>query len=423
MISNLIPKGLYTFHRGIAVEARGPFLKTQEGETLLDLTSGLGVLPLGHGDPRIWEAISHQAQRLVHQCSHVILHRPYLELCGRISRAVPMEKGAKVFLCNSGAEAVEWAIRVARAATGRPAVVGFHGGYHGRTHLTSTLTGRAKPYRKGGQPLAQDVYHIPFPYCYRCPWGRSREGCAQICREGLERFFLVERPPEEVAAVVVEPIQGEGGVVVPPSGFIPWLGQVCRENGILLIVDEVQTGLGRTGPLFAIEGEGVEPDIMILGKALGGGIPLAAVVGRGEVMDSVPPSGFGSTFGGNPLGCAAGCRLLEILEGGMVPDAPKRIEGLISKRTEIWRAKVEWLGDVRGRGAMWGLELVEDREKKTASPSLARRLVQKCREKGVMVISGGLYRNVVRLLPPLSMSQEEMGLALDKIEEALGEIP
>lgn len=423
MAWDFVPKALYTFHEGIATEAKGTLVKTEEGESLMDLTSGLGVLPLGHGDPRIWEAISHQAKKLIHQSPHVIMHKSYLELCERISTSVPMERGSKVFLCNSGAEAVEWAIKIARNATARPAILAFQGAYHGRTHLASTLTGRASPYRKGQPVLAQDIYHVPFPYCYRCYWGRSPENCLQSCRESIERFFLVERPPTEVAAIIIEPIQGEGGVVIPPPGFLPWLKDLCEKRGILFIADEVQTGLGRTGPLFAVEGENVEPDIMVLGKALGGGIPLAAVVGRRGLMESMPSSGFGSTFGGNPLGCAAGCRVLEILQGEMVPHAGRRIEQWISWRVRPWAINMGRIGDARGRGAMWALELVEDKETKRPSPTLARRLVQKCREKGLIVISGGLYRNVVRLLPPLSISQEEMAWALDRIEEALGELP
>lgn len=414
-----VPRGVYTFHHGVASRGIGSSIVTEEGESLLDLTSGLGVLPLGHGHPAIQEAIIEQFQRLVHYCSHIMLHRPYLELVEMLCEAAPVRGPAKAFLCNSGSEAVEWAVRVARIATGRSSIVAFHGAYHGRTFLASTLTCRAKPYRRGQAFLAPEVYHVPYPYCYRCHLGLHPLECMQACRKELERFFLLERGPEEVAAIIVEPIQGEGGVVVPPQGFLKWLREACDKYGILLVADEVQTGLGRTGPLFAMQSEETKVDLLVVGKALGGGLPLAALVGQSDLMDSVPPSGFGSTFGGNPLACAAGCALLEVLEREVVPDGATRIEALMKETTSSWTHQIPAVGEVRGRGAMWGVELVQDGTTKVPCPSLAREVTKRCREQGLLILSGGLHRNVLRLLPPLNIEVGVLKEALKVIERTI----
>lgn len=418
----VVPKGLYTFHPGLAVRGSGARLFSSDGKEFLDLTSGLGVMILGHGEKRLLEAIEAQARKLVHQCAHVMMHEAYLELATSLCRLAPWEERAKVFLCNSGAEAVEWAVKVARSATGRTAVVAFDGGYHGRTLLAASLTSRAKPYRKGYGSMAPEVYHVPYPYCYRCAWGKNQESCSLDCLGGLERFFFLERPPEEVAAVLVEPIQGEGGVVVPPKGFFQALSAICSKHGILLVADEVQTGLGRTGRLFCMQRQDVTPDLLVLGKALGGGLPLAAVVGRAELMDMVPASGFGSTFGGNPLACAAAHRLLKILVEEDIPQRAVRLETFFRQRAQAWIAEIPFLGEIRCCGAMWGLELVKSRQQREPFAPLAREIVKRCREKGLLLLSGGLYRNVLRLLPPLSISEQDLDWGLWVLGEVMREL-
>ncbi len=420
--AQVLPRGLYTFHPGLAVRGSGTRLFSSDGREFLDLTSALGVMILGYGEGRILEAMEAQAKKLVHLCAHVMMHEGYLELARKLCELAPLEGQAKVFLCNSGAEAVEWAVKVARSATGRNAVVAFEGGYHGRTLLAASLTSRAKPYRTGYGAMAPDVYHVPYPYCYRCVLGRNRESCGMDCLKALERFFFLERPPEDVAAVVVEPVQGEGGVVVPPDGFLPALRDLCSKHGILLVADEIQTGLGRTGKLFCVQHQGVDPDLLVLGKALGGGLPLGAVVGKAQLMDQVDSSGFGSTFGGNPLACAAGHRLLNLLVKEDFPRKASQLEVFFRQRVETWMHEIPFLGEARALGGMWGLELVRQRNEPEPAPRLAREAVKRCRERGVLLLSGGLYRNVLRLLPPLSTSDEELDFGLQVLGEVMKEL-
>ena len=416
-----LPRGLYTFHTMVAREGRGSRIVSEEGREFLDLTSGLGVLHLGHGHPALLDAMEGQIHALSHMCSHVMLHRPYLDLAKRLNQIVPIPDPCKTFLCNSGAEAVENAVKIARYATGRRTILAFYGGYHGRTLLCTTLTSRARPYRKGFAPLAPDVRHIPYAYCYRCPCASERNSCSLRCLEEMERFFFMECPAEEVAAVVVEPIQGEGGVVDPPEEFLTGLERVCRRHGILIIADEIQTALGRTGTFFGVERSGMEPDLVVLGKALGGGLPLAAVTGRAEIMDAVHGSGLGSTFGGNPVACAAALKLLDVLAQEGLPDRAKETGDHIRGRAERWKDQIPLVGEVRGRGAMIGIELVLGPQTKEPAKTETRRVVRRCLERGVVLLSGGLHRNVIRLLPALNILWEDLDQGLNTLEACLKE--
>ncbi|MGQ9653336.1 MAG: aspartate aminotransferase family protein [Thermodesulfobacteriota bacterium] len=416
------PRGLYTYHPVVVSRARGSTVWDEEGRALLDFTSGLGVLHLGHCHPLLQEAMVGQIKELVHVCSHVMHSRPSLELACRLNALVPIAGPCKTFFCNSGAEAVENAVKIARYATGRRAVVAFHGGYHGRTSLCSSLTGRARPYRKGFSPLASDVFHVPYPYCYRCAWGLSRPDCGLRCLQALDRLFLTECPADEVAAVILEPVQGEGGVVVPPDEFIARLQDLCRNNGILLVADEVQTGLARTGMPFAMQHFGAEPDLAVLGKALGGGLPLASVTGREAVMESVHQGGLGSTFGGNPVSCAAGLRLLQILWDEDLHTRAREIQMRFFAKAMAWEETFSWVGEVRGRGAMLGIELVKGKDTREPAPAETRRVVRRCFEKGLLLLWGGLHRNVIRLLPSLNIPWDELETGLDVLENCLREL-
>jgi 4-aminobutyrate aminotransferase/(S)-3-amino-2-methylpropionate transaminase len=419
--SGFLPKGLYRFHQMVVTEAEGCRLKDEEGNDYLDLTSALGVLPLGYGHPRVLKAITTQAARLLHMCVHVAPHMLYLELAERLQSLILPRTEKKVMLCNSGAEAVENAVKIARYVTGRRAVVAFDGCYHGRTLLCTTLNGRARPYRVGYSPLATDIYHVPYAYCFRCPVGREPSSCSSACIESLDNFFLYRMPPTEVAAVILEPVQGEGGVILPPQEFIKAVHSRCTENGIIFIADEIQTGMGRTGEWLALDRLPIEPDLVLLGKAFGGGLPLSAVMGRAELMDSCPSSSMGSTFGGNPLACAASLETIKVIEEENFLQRVSQMGEVIGRRLQRWKGTFPFVGDVRGEGAMWGIEIVKERGHKRPDPALARRVTALCRQRGVVLVRGGLYGNVVRLLPSFNITWKELQEGLSSIEDALKE--
>lgn len=418
-IGDGLPRGLYTFHHIVVKGGSGSRIIDENGREYVDLTSGLGVLQLGYADHRLLVAMREQSVALVHMCPHIILHRPYLDLTDRLNALATISGPCKSFLCNSGAEAMENAVKIARYATGRRTVLAFTGGYHGRTLLCTTLSSRAIPYRKGFAPLVPEINHVPYAYCYRCPWELEHPVCGLRCLEALNEFFFLSTPAEEIAAVVVEPIQGEGGVVVPPDDFLRGLHEICQKHGILTIADEIQTGLGRTGRTFAVEHACLQPDILVLGKALGGGLPLSAVVGRADLMDAPHGSGLGGTFGGNPMACAASLKFLEIL---FDDDLLRRAQE-IQTRIESWAFRCEtlfpYVGEVRGRGAMMGIELVKDKHTREPASSLASNVVRACFEQGVILIWGGLHRNVIRILPPLTIPWEDLEVGLLSLENAL----
>ena len=415
-----IPEGLYTFHAATAKKALGSRIWDDRGKEYIDLTSGLGVCHLGHGNERLKTAMEAQLRDLPHMSPHIMGFESYYALAERLHEIRPFPGAAKCYLSNSGAEAVENAVRIARCASGKRGVVAFHGGYHGRTLLGSTLTSRAVPYRKGFGPLAPEVYHVPYAYCYRCPWDLDHPGCRRRCLQALDDLFFLVCPPEETAAVIVEIVQGEGGVVAPPDEFFKALEAKCRDNDVLVIVDEVQTGLYRTGRCFALDHSGIEPDVLVLGKALGGGLPLSAVLGKKDVMDAPHGSGLGGTFGGNPVACAAAVELMEIFNSekeGLIRNV-EAIESRIMERGAHWKSRFSFVGDVRGKGAMMGIELVKDPSTKEPYPGRVRKIVRLCFENGVILLSGGLHRNVLRLLPPLNIPLGDLDAGLDAIEAA-----
>jgi 4-aminobutyrate aminotransferase len=353
-----------------------------------------------------------QIDRYLHQCFMVGIYEPYVELCRRLAELSPC-RGAeqKSLLLNSGAEAIENAVKVARAATGRPAVIAFDNAFHGRTLLTMTLTSKVA-YRKGFGPFAPEVYRAPAPYAYR---GVSTDGALA----GLQLLFKKEVDPAAVACVVLEPVQGEGGFIPMPADFLVGLREVCDRHGILYVDDEVQSGVGRTGPVWAIDHAGVEPDLLVSGKSLGGGLPLAAVTGNAEVMDAVDPGGLGGTFGGNPVACAAGIAVLDEVATQGFRERADAIGARLRTRLDAITARVPEVGEVRGLGPMLALELVRDPETKEPAPELAAATLAGARERGLILLSCGLYGNVVRILVPLVASDEELDRGLDILEEAL----
>jgi 4-aminobutyrate aminotransferase / (S)-3-amino-2-methylpropionate transaminase / 5-aminovalerate transaminase len=396
----------------VVARAHGATVEDVDGRTYVDFAGGLGCQNTGHGLPPAVAAMHEQIDRYLHQCFMVGTYEPYVALCRRLSELSPC-RGAeqRSLLLNSGAEAVENAVKIARAATGRPAVVAFDNAFHGRTLLTMTLTSKVV-YRKGFGPFAPEVYRAPAPYAYR---GVSTDDAIGA----LELLFKQEVDPAAVACVILEPVQGEGGFIPMPADFLVRLRKVCDRHGILYVADEVQSGVGRTGPVWAIEHARVEPDLVLSGKSLGGGLPLTAVTGNAEVMDVVEPGGLGGTFGGNPVACAAAIAVLdEVATPAFRARAEEIGARLRARLDEIARNQRE-VGEVRGLGPMLALELVRDPATKEPAPELALATTTGARERGLILLSCGLYGNVVRILVPLVASDEELDRGLDILEESL----
>jgi 4-aminobutyrate aminotransferase len=401
-----IPRGVST--PSLVVErAEGAHVWDVDGREYLDFAGGIACQNLGHGHPAVTAAIHQQVDRYLHQCFMVGTYEPYVDLCRRLDEVWPGAAETKSVLVNSGAEAVENAVKIARAATGRDAVVVFDRAFHGRTNLTMAMTAKLV-YKQGFGPLGTDIHRAPAPYPYR---GVSTDDALR----GLELLFAQDVDPGAVAAIVLEPVQGEGGFIPMPAEFVQALRRICDDHGILYVDDEVQSGCGRTGAVWAIEQLGVEPDILVAGKTLGGGLPLASVTGRAEVMDAVHPGGLGGTFGGNPVACAAALAILDELTATGFRERAEEIGGLLRRRLEEMAARQPVVGEVRGLGAMLALELADP------SPDAAKATTAAAFERGLLLLSCGVHGNVIRLLPPLTATDEELEHGLELLEEALGD--
>jgi 4-aminobutyrate aminotransferase len=397
----------------VVARAEGARVEDIEGRVYIDFAGGLGCQNTGHGLPAALAAIHEQADRYLHQCFMVGMYEPYVDVCRRLAELSPC-RGAeqKSLLLNSGAEAVENAVKIARAATGRQAVVVFDRAFHGRTLLAMTMTSKVVPYKRGFGPFAPEVYRAPAPYPYR---GVTSDDAIA----GLEALFKSDVDPEAVACIVLEPVQGEGGFVPMPRDFPPRLRELCDRHGILYVDDEVQSGVARTGPVWAIEHYGVEPDLLVSGKSLGGGLPLAAVTGRSEVVDAVGPGGLGGTFGGNPIACAAAVAVLDEVVTDAFQRRARELGERIREALDGIASRAGAVGEVRGLGPMLALELVEDRETKAPAGGLAAGTVAAARERGLLLLSCGLYGNVIRILVPLVIGDEDLARGLELLEESL----
>jgi 4-aminobutyrate aminotransferase len=393
----------------VVAKAEGSRITDVDGRTYVDFGGGIGCQNTGHRHPAVVAAIKEQADRYLHQCFMVGMYEPYVELCARLDDLSPCGSGEqRTVLVNTGAEAVENAVKIARVATGRPAVVVFDGAFHGRTLLAMTMTSKVKPYKAGFGPFAPEVYRAPVPYPYH---GVSADDAIAA----LEHLFKADVDPSTVACVVLEPVQGEGGFVDMPRDYLLRLQELCRAHGILYVDDEVQSGVGRTGTMWAVEQhEGVEPDLVTFGKSIGGGLPLAGVTGKAELMDAVPSGGLGGTFGGNPLSCAAGLAVLDILGAPGYLEQATKLGATLRARLEVLAASHAEIGEVRGLGAMLAFEFAE------RTPERAQAVVSAAFDRGLLLLSCGLYGNVIRLLPPLDIPSEDLEEGLAILEESLG---
>ena len=416
-----VPAAVFNTVPVFVERAEGGIVEDVDGNRLIDFGAGLAVLNVGNSAPAVVTAVLDQVERYTHTCFHVTLNEPYVELAERLNEITPGEHEKRTMLVNSGAEAVENAVKLARYTTGRQKVITFDHAFHGRTLMAMTLTAKEMPYKKGFGPFAPAVYRLPFAYPYRCPVGEPPENCGPACVQiAIQR--MEDLGADDIAAVVVEPVQGEGGFIVPPPEFLPALAEFCRAHGIMFVADEVQTGFGRTGRWFGIEHSGVVPDIVTTAKALGGGLPLGAVTARADLMDQVHLGGLGGTFGGNPIACAAALAVIDTIQGENLVDRSERLgERMLGSLREL-QTEVELIGDVRGLGAMVAMELVEDRETKEPAKAAASRVIEECYKRGLIVLKAGTYDNVVRLLPPLSIEdhlvEEGLGLLAEAVRAA-----
>jgi len=415
-----VARGVSATMNVFAARAEGAVIEDVDGNRYIDFAGGIGTMNVGHSRPEVVQAIIEQAAKFTHTCFSVMMYEPYVELAERITRLAPGNFPKKAIFFNSGAEAVENAVKIARYATGRPAVIVFDNGFHGRTLLTMSMTAKVKPYKYRFGPYAPEVYRAPFPYPYRMNMTPTQ--AADACIAELRRMFVGEVAPDQVAALVVEPVQGEGGFMPAPPGFLKMLKALCEEHGILFVADEIQTGFCRTGQMFAVNHDGVEPDLMIIAKSMGAGMPISGVVGRAEVMDAPPPGTLGGTYSGNPVACAAALAVLDIYEREDLAERSRQIGRIAMARFAEFQKQYPIIGDVRGQGGMLAMEIVKDRETKEPDAQAVSDILAAAHQRGLLLINAGMYGNVIRILVPLNVTDEQLNRGLDILEDTLASV-
>ncbi|HXF82710.1 MAG TPA: 4-aminobutyrate--2-oxoglutarate transaminase [bacterium] len=398
--------------------AEGALLHDIDGNTFIDLAGGVGCLNVGHSHPAVVRAIREQAARYTHTDFSVVPYEPYIRLCEALVRLAPGPRPKKALLFNSGTEAVENAVKIARAVSGRPAVIAFEGAFHGRTYMSLTLTSKIEPYKRNFGPFVPEVYRASFPDPYRSP---EPDPTAWAIRR-LEHLFVTHVQPDRVAAIVVEPVLGEGGFVVPPPDFLPRLRALADRHGILLIVDEIQTGIGRTGKMFAVEHVGVEPDLMTVAKSIAVGLPVSAVVGARDLLDALPEGALGGTYVGNPLACVAALAVLDVMREERLVERAAVLGARMLERFRKLQQRASLVGDVRGLGAMVALELVRDRGTKEPAAGETAEIIRRAMHRGLLLLRAGVYNNVVRILTPLVITDEQLDEALGILERCVLEV-
>jgi 4-aminobutyrate aminotransferase/(S)-3-amino-2-methylpropionate transaminase len=404
-----------------ADRAEGALVQDMDGNVFIDFAGGIGILNVGHSPSEVVQALKNQIDQYLHT-GHIFLMEPLVQLAAVLAEVTPGNFAKKVMMVNSGAEAVENAVKIARKYTGRTGIIALESAFHGRTYMAMTLTSKVKPYKASFNPLCPEVYRTYSAYCYRCPFGSAYPECGMHCLESLERLFVSEMAPENIAAIIAEPVQGEGGFVVLPQEFLIGLKEICQKHGMVFIADEIQTGFARTGKMFACEHYGLEPDLVTVAKSLGAGLPISAVVGRAQIMDAPEKSEIGSTFGGSPLGCVAGLAVIEKIQRERLTERAQQIGTIMLARLKEMQERFDLIGDVRGLGAMVAIELVKDRRSKEPAREETAQVISACYQKGLTVLKAGIYDNVIRFLVPLVISDEDLQSGLDILEEALATI-
>jgi len=414
-----VVRGAYHATPVFVAKAEGAVIEDVDGNRLIDFAGGIGCLNTGHRAPAVIDALRRQLDRFLHTSFNVLPYESYIAVCEKLNTLAPVKGPKKTILLNTGAEAVENAIKIARSYTKRPAIICFEDAFHGRTYMAMATTSKTHPYKAGFEPFPSDVYRIPYAYCFRCSYSLKYPSCEVFCARHIEDTFKRVVAAESVAAVIVEPILGEGGFVTPPAEFYPTLAEICRRYGILLIADEVQTGFARTGAMFACERLGLEPDLVTMAKSLTGGLPMGAVTGRAEIMDAPAVGQLGGTFGGNPLACEAALAVIETIEKENLCERADLLGERFRERSAKWQARWELIGEVRGLGAMQALELVRSKATREPADEETRQVSQYCYEHGLITITAGSYGNIIRLLMPLVITDAQMDEAMDILEAAL----
>jgi 4-aminobutyrate aminotransferase/(S)-3-amino-2-methylpropionate transaminase len=417
-----VARGVGTMTPVYAAAASGAIIEDVDGNRFIDFTGGLGVLNAGHTPPAVVEAIKDQVGRYLHTCQHAVMNEPYVAVAEALNRLTPGEYDKRTLLLSSGAEATENVVKIARNATGRQGVVVFDNAFHGRTLLALAMTGKHSPYKDGYHPFPSEVHRVPYAYCYRCPFGLKNDSCGLACADELEKELKVQVGAGNVAALIVEPVQGEGGFIAPPPGWLERVREICTELDIPFVADEVQSGFGRTGKLYALEhSPTVTPDFTLSAKSIAAGLPLAAVTGRTELMDAPGPGGLGGTYGGNPLSCVAALATIEMFEQGDLLDRAAAMGDHLSARLQAMGEKHRIVGEVRGLGAMMALELVTDRDTKEPARAATAQVLAETARNGLLTLKAGMYDNVVRILAPLVMDPALLDEGLDILDRALAE--
>jgi len=412
-----VARGVSSTMSVFAAKAEGAMIEDVDGNRYIDFAGGIGVMNIGHGRPEVVQAIAEQAAKYIHTCFSVMMYEPYVNLAERIVKLAPGDFPKKAIFFNSGAEAVENAVKIARYATGKPAIITFDNAYHGRTLMTMTMTSKVKPYKHRFGPFAPEVYRAPFPYPYRM--NMTPQDASEYCIAELERMFVGEVAADQVAAIVIEPVQGEGGFMPAPAGFLRALKAICEKYDILFIADEIQSGFCRTGRMFAVDHDGVEPDLMLIAKSMAAGMPISGVVGRADIMDAPPPGTLGGTYSGNPVACAAALAVLDLFEKEDYAARSREIGHIITQRFLQLQQRFSLIGDVRGLGGMAAIELVKDRTTKEPDAHAASDVLVAAHHRGLVLIKAGMYDNVLRILVPLVVTDEQLKEGLDIFEDAL----
>lgn len=420
--NQVMAKGFVSSMNCYVDKAQGATIIDVEGNEYIDFGGGIAVMNVGHSHPRVVEAIKKQAEKFTHTCFMVTPYQAPVSLANRLCEAVPGDFPKAAMFANSGAEAVENAVKIARYQTQKPAIIAFENAFHGRTLLGMTLTSKVKPYKFGFGPYAPEIYRMPFAYCYRCPFKLAYPSCDIACANALHDYFAAHVGPETTAAIIVEPVQGEGGFIAPPKEYFQRLKEICDANQVLFIADEIQTGIGRTGTMFAMEHYGVAPDLTTVAKSLAAGMPLSAVVGRKDIMDAVHPSGIGGTYGANPVACAAALAVMDVFDDDKLLDRGQILGKQLRFRLEALKKEYKLIGDVRGLGPMMAMELVKDRDNKTPAADETKALVKYCHDHGLILLPCGLHGNVIRLLMPLVISEEQLNKGLAIINDGLSQL-